>query len=81
MAVELERIAEILNNHFGEPFLAKDGVRAEIREHEGQKELMIGIGRRDIQINDSGEVVSTGTFVLMPDDVLVWNDDPTKFGK
>lgn len=76
MAIELERLAEILNNHFGEPFLAKDGVRAEYREHEGQKELMISIGRRDIQINETGEVVSTGTFVLMPNDLLVWDQDP-----
>ena len=80
MAIELDRLAEILNNQFGEPFLAKDGVRAEYREFEGQKELMISIGRRDIQINDAGEVVSCGTFVIMPDDVLVW-DDPTEFGK
>jgi hypothetical protein len=73
--ISLEKLCEIINTNFGEPFLVKDGVSAEISEYEGKKELTIAIGRRDIQIDENGELVGSGTFVGMADDTLSFNEE------
>lgn len=74
--ITLEKLCEIINENFGEPFLVKDGVSAEIYEtDDGEKELSINIGRRDVQINEQGEVVGCGTFMGVPDNVLSFDLD------
>lgn len=74
--ITLEKLCEIINENFGEPFLVKDGVSAEIYETDhGVKELSINIGRRDIQINEQGEVLNAGTLMDVPGDVLSFDLD------
>ena len=61
--ITLEKLKEILDEQFGEPFLPKDIVIAEIIKFDEKKELSITIGRRDIQIDEYGNVNSSGTFL------------------
>jgi hypothetical protein len=72
MSITLEQLCEIINEHFGEPFLVKDGVSAEMQD-DGT--LSINIGRRDIQIDQNGEVVACGTFLGMTNDTLSFNEE------
>lgn len=74
MSLSLERICEILNIEFGEPYLVENGVYAKIEHVDGEKILNLQIGRRDCQINEAGIVIGAGTLMSMPDDVLVFND-------
>lgn len=73
MSLSLEQLRDIFNLQFGEPYLVENGVVATLENNHEGKMLSIQIGRRDIQINDSGEVVGAGTLITMPDDVLVFN--------
>jgi hypothetical protein len=75
MSLSLEKLCEVINQNFGEPYLSKDGVSAEIIDDDGIKVLSINIGRRDVQIDAHGEVVSCGTFLGMPNNTLVYNED------
>ena len=75
MSLSLEKLCEVINENFGEPYLAKDGVSAEIIDDNGIKVLSINIGRRDVQIDEQGEVVGCGTFLGMPDNTLVYIED------
>jgi hypothetical protein len=72
VSITLEKLCEIINEQFGEPFLVKDGVSAEMQD-DGT--LSINIGRRDIQIDQNGEVVSCGTFLGMTNDTLLFNEE------
>jgi len=67
----LETLCKVINTQFGEPFLVRDGVMAEIVTEADETLLSICIGRRDIQINAAGEVVSSGTLVGMSNDTLL----------
>lgn len=70
-SISLQRLYEILTENFSEPFLVEDGVRAEILSGEDRDSVLsITIGRRDIQIDQSGEVVSSGTFSMAPKNIL-----------
>jgi hypothetical protein len=73
--ITLEKLCEVLNTHFGEPYLAAGGVTAELVDNEGQQELSITIGRRDVTIGANGELVGSGTFVMMPDNILVAEEE------
>ena len=75
MSLSLEKLCEVINQNFSEPYLSKDGVSAEIIDDNGIKVLSINIGRRDVQIDAHGEVVSCGTFLGMPNNTLVYNED------
>jgi len=76
MALSIEKLCEVLNSEFGSPFLVDGGVVAEILENEdGSKELSINIGRRDVQIDADGEVTSSGTFIAMADNTLIFNEE------
>ena len=59
----LERLKEIIDQNFGTPFLEKDLVTANLDNEDGEKTLSITIGRRDIQINEAGKVVGSGTML------------------
>ena len=75
MALTIEKLCEIINTEFGDPYLVKDGVSAEILiNDDGSKELSINIGRRDVQIDENGEVLGAGTFMGMAGDTLVFSD-------
>lgn len=64
MSISLEQLQRILNEGFGEPFLKKGSVVASFEDNEdGTKELNIQIGRRDITINEDGEVTSSGCMI------------------
>ena len=67
----LEALCEIINTQFGEPFLVRDGVMAELIIEADETLLSICIGRRDIQLNAAGEVVGSGTLVGMSNDTLL----------
>jgi len=58
----LERLKEIIDQNFGEPFLKEGMVTADFTYGEG-KTLAITIGRRDVEINEDGEVVGSGTML------------------
>ena len=73
--INLELLAKILNDNFGEPFLVKDGVTAEISGEGDDKILTISIGRRDVGFTSIGEVVNTGTYTGMGPDTLVGSED------
>lgn len=71
MSVTIEQFCEIINQNFGEPFLVKDGVSAEVyTDEDGEKSLCIQIGRRDVQIGENGEVIGAGTIMGVPDNRL-----------
>jgi hypothetical protein len=72
----LEKLCEIINSNFGEPYLISGGVTAEIIEDEEDVQLLsINIGRRDIQINTQGEIVGSGTFLSMANNTLELNEE------
>ena len=75
MSLSLEKLCRVINENFSEPYLAKDGVLAEIIDDDGTKVLSINIGRRDVQIDEQGEVVGCGTFLGMPNNTLVYIED------
>jgi hypothetical protein len=56
--MKLEKLVEILNKEFSEPFLPKGMVKAELAK-DGT--MFLDIGRRDIHINDKGTVLGAGT--------------------
>ena len=72
--ISLEKLCDLLNEHFGDPFLVAGGVTAKIVNNDGVEELSISIGRRDVTIDANGEVVGCGTFLSMPPDTLIVND-------
>lgn len=75
MSLTIEKLCEIINTEFGAPFLIKDGVSAEILVNDDStKELSINIGRRDVQIDEDGNVLGAGTFMGMAGDTLVFSD-------
>ncbi len=59
----LERLKEIIDQHFATPFLEEGLVKARFIERTTEKTLQINIGRRDIWINESGEITGAGTCV------------------
>lgn len=75
MSISLEKLCEIINENFNEPYLVKDGVSAEVVNDDGTKILSINIGRRDVQIDENGEVVSCGTFLGIAGDTLIFNEE------
>lgn len=56
--MKLEKLVGIINREFGVPFLPKGMVKAEL-EKDGTMHL--DIGRRDIHVNDKGNVLGAGT--------------------
>jgi hypothetical protein len=54
------QLNEILNQNFGEPFLPNDFVASELTE---DNTIQISIGRRDIAIDENGEVIGSGTLM------------------
>ena len=72
--ITLQKLCEVLNEHFGEPFLVAGGVTAELIDNDGVEELSINIGRRDLTIGADGEVIGCGTFLSMPPNTLVFDD-------
>jgi len=63
----LERLKEIIDQNFGPPFLEEGLVVAKfVDDDNGAKEktLQINIGRRDIWINEAGEVTASGTTLV-----------------
>ena len=63
----LGQLKLLLDKEFGYPFLPLGLVKAVWRELDGEMELDLSIGRRDVTINEEGEVMSAGTS-LMPQD-------------
>lgn len=61
--ITLEQIKQILEENFTPPFLEEGMVKAKFVEPiEGkEKTLQINIGRRDIWLNEKGEVTAAGT--------------------
>ena len=62
--ITLERIKEILDQHFSEPFLPEGHVRAHFVTSPGEKTLQVNIGRRDVWITEDGEVTAAGTCLV-----------------
>ena len=66
--LSIERLNEILNHHFGEPFLSSGTVKSELMTWgpvpEGKPMISITIGRRDVQIGEDGEVYAAGTSLM-----------------
>jgi hypothetical protein len=60
--ITLEKIQMIFEANFSEPFLEKGLVECEFIEHAKVKTLQIQIGRRDISLNENGEVTDCGTY-------------------
>jgi len=63
LMLTLERLKEIIDQNFGTPFLEEGLVTASLDNEDGEKTLSITIGRRDVQINEAGEVVGSGTML------------------
>lgn len=57
--ITLKKIKQIIDQNFKEPFLDDGFVITSFSKNK--KELNITIGRRDITINEKGEVTSSGT--------------------
>jgi hypothetical protein len=60
-SLTFENIKDILDKHFGAPFLSEDMVNSKVIDGESGKSLSIEIGRRTIVIDEDGEVVDTLT--------------------
>lgn len=68
----LEKLCEMINENFGEPFLVKGGVSAEVfTDEDGTKSMTLQIGRRDVEIDENGEVLGCGTLVVVDPSSLV----------
>ena len=66
--LSLKRLKEIFDTEFGPPFL--DGQVGATWHGEGRsKVLNIKIGRRDIDLDEKGEVVGSGTYLRMASDL------------
>jgi len=63
----LKRLKKILDMHFAPPFLDKGTVATTWRSNGTI--LNIKIGRRDIDLNERGDVVAEGTNQAMPSDL------------
>ncbi len=61
--ITLDKLKEIIDQHFAPPFLDEGHVKTKFIEHTKEKTLQINIGRRDIWINEDGKVTGAGTFV------------------
>lgn len=70
----LERLCQIINEGFGEPFLVSGGVVAEIHSEGEDKWLTLSIGRRDVSFTNEGDIWSTGTFMSMSNNTLLKDD-------
>lgn len=57
----LRKLANIIEKNFGPPFLEKEHVRCCVTP--GGKTLMLAIGRRDIEIDENGTIIGSGTCV------------------
>ncbi len=57
----LERLKKIMDQHFRPPFLTKGQVRARFVGRGKRKVLELKIGRRDVWLVKSGEVIASGT--------------------
>ena len=58
----LESLQQVIDRQFSHPFLAAGVVRTEMREDP--KRLSIWIGRRDVEIDEDGNVLGAGTAML-----------------
>ncbi len=63
MQIEMSVLADVLNTHFGLPFLEEGHVRAEATD---RGTLKIYIGRRDIDVDAGGNIVGAGTCIDGP---------------
>jgi hypothetical protein len=61
--ITIDRLKEIVDEHFRSPFISKHFVRTHFPECKpGQKRVLaIKIGRRDIWIDEDGNVEASGT--------------------
>ena len=67
--ITLNQLAEIINEGFAPPFLDEGTVEAKYRVRKGIGCLFIRIGRRDIEIDENGELVGAGTRLLDSDSI------------
>lgn len=63
MGITLERLKEIIDSQFSQPFLPYGDVTARFIEETKEKTLQIKIGRRDIWLNENGNITGAGTDV------------------
>jgi hypothetical protein len=57
----LKMLQEIIDSHFGEPFLPSGMVRTKLSGDGDDQRLSIYIGRRDVEIDANGELLGSGT--------------------
>jgi len=57
------KMAAELNDRMGPPFLPKGFFQARAIEHLGLHYLVLKVGDRDVELNEHGEIASSGTNV------------------
>ena len=62
--ISLDTLKEIFDKHFSHPFLEKGVVKTKWVKSSTEKTLQVNIGRRDVWINEKGEVIASGTNLL-----------------
>lgn len=63
---KMKNLAEAFNREFGEPFMSAEYVVATQAEKDGVDTIRIKIGRREIEIDNEGNVVSAGRALSYP---------------
>lgn len=61
--ITLSKLKKIFDQEFGAPFLDNERVTTRIRLKNDQLLLAIKIGRRDIEIDEEGDIVGAGTML------------------
>ncbi len=61
--MKIEKLKEILDKQFSFPFLPEGMVSTKWIETKKGRELSIQIGRRDVCIDEDGDVIGAGTFL------------------
>lgn len=61
MSITIDQLKEIFDDEFCSAYITD--VSAEIEEDEGERFLNISIGRRDVTIDEDGNVVGSGSFI------------------
>lgn len=62
--ISLDALKEIFDKHFSHPFLENGVVKTKWVKSSTEKTLQVNIGRRDVWINEKGEVTASGTNLL-----------------
>jgi hypothetical protein len=70
--ISLKQLQKIIDPNFSEPFLKEGIVTTKLYQKDKKERLRITIGRRDISIDENGDIVSAGILLIHGADFSGW---------